>query len=58
MESFVKGEYDRVEIFYNHFKNAAVQILTNEVFLPVEPSSIEKQHFTVDYIYEPDRKKS
>ncbi len=56
MESFVKGEYDRVEIIYNHFKNAAVQILTNEVFLPVEPSSIEKTGtLPVDYIYEPDK---
>ncbi|NMC37752.1 MAG: ATP synthase F1 subunit gamma [Bacteroidales bacterium] len=56
MESFVKGEYDRVEIIYNHFKNAAVQILTNEVFLPVEPSSTEKKgNQAADYIYEPDK---
>ncbi len=56
MESFVRGEYDRVEIIYNHFKNAAVQILTNEVFLPVEPSSSEKMGTVpADYIYEPDK---
>lgn len=56
MESFVRGEYDRVEIIYNHFKNAAVQILTNEVFLPVEPSSTEKMTtLAADYIYEPDK---
>ena len=23
MESFIKGEFDRVDIIYNHFKNAA-----------------------------------
>lgn len=56
MESFVRGEYDRVEIIYNHFKNAAVQILTNEVFLPVEPSSTDKKGTVpADYIYEPDK---
>ncbi len=36
MNSFVAGEYDRVEIIYNQFKNAAVQNLTDEPFLPVE----------------------
>jgi F-type H+-transporting ATPase subunit gamma len=56
MESFVRGEYDRVEIIYNHFKNAAVQILTNEVFLPVEPPSrVKKGTAPADYIYEPDK---
>jgi F-type H+-transporting ATPase subunit gamma len=54
MKSFVRGEYDRVEIIYNHFKNAAVQILTEEQFLPVEslPPG-EKGALPVDYIYEP-----
>ncbi len=54
MKSFVKGEYDRVELIYNHFKNAAVQTLTEEQFLPVEslPSG-SKRVAPVDYIYEP-----
>ncbi|OFY67905.1 MAG: ATP synthase F1 subunit gamma [Bacteroidetes bacterium RBG_13_43_22] len=54
MKSFVKGEYDRVEIIYNHFKNAAVQIITDEQFLPLESISTGKKHAApVDYIYEP-----
>jgi len=54
MNSFVKGEYDRVEIIYNHFKNAAVQIITDEQFLPLESIPLEKTKSTpVDYIYEP-----
>jgi len=55
MTSFVKGEYDRIELIYNHFKNAAVQIMTEEKFLPVEPaaSSEEKKNILADYIYEP-----
>jgi len=55
MDSFVKGEFDKVDLIYNHFKNAAVQILTNEVFLPVNTASdAEKVKTPVDYIYEPD----
>ncbi len=56
MNSFVAGDFDRVEIIYNHFKNAAVQTLTNEVFLPVEASSADnKDSVPADYIYEPDK---
>lgn len=54
MQSFAAGEFDRVEIIYNQFKNAAVQYLTNEPFLPVEmvtPGKIRTA--PVDYIYEP-----
>lgn len=38
MQSFAGKEFDRVEIVYNQFKNAAVQRVTVEQFLPVEPS--------------------
>lgn len=57
MDGYVRGDYDRVELVYNHFKNAAVQLLTTEVFLPVEtvPEG-ENAHAPVDYIYEPDKK--
>ena len=56
MKSFVEGELDRIEIIYNHFKNAAVQQLTREVFLPVESTPVQgKTSAAVDYIYEPDK---
>jgi F-type H+-transporting ATPase subunit gamma len=56
MNSFIKGDFDRVELIYNQFKNAAVQNLTVETFLPVETASIGKKVVVpVDYIYEPDR---
>jgi F-type H+-transporting ATPase subunit gamma len=56
MRSFTLLEYDRVELIYNQFKNAAVQNLTNEVFLPVEAVSSDVLKATpVDYIYEPDQ---
>ena len=55
MDMYVKGSFDRVEFVYNQFKNAAVQNLTNEVFLPVEIASGDNENVTFqDYIYEPD----
>jgi F-type H+-transporting ATPase subunit gamma len=56
MDSFISGEFDRVELIYNQFKNAAVQNLTCESFLPVEtvpPGNVKS--VPVDYIYEPDQ---
>jgi len=54
MNSFLSGEYDRVLLVYNQFKNAAVQNLTTELFLPVETVSADaKGSVPTDYIYEP-----
>ena len=56
MKSFAAGEFDRVELVYNQFKNAAVQYLTDEVFLPVQEVSAGKlKTVPVDYIYEPTK---
>jgi len=54
MKSFVAGEFDRVELIYNQFKNAAVQNLTEEPFLPVEATPQRTAGSApADYIYEP-----
>ncbi|MDP4266659.1 MAG: ATP synthase F1 subunit gamma [Bacteroidota bacterium] len=58
MDYFVSNVYDRVEIVYNQFKNAAVQILTNEQFLPVKMVDIKEvkdKDRNADYIFEPDK---
>jgi F-type H+-transporting ATPase subunit gamma len=56
MKSFTASEFDRVELIYNQFKNAAVQNLTNEVFLPVETTPQGNAlSAPADYIYEPDK---
>lgn len=56
MDSFTSGEFDRIDIIYNQFKNAAVQNLTNEPFLPVETVPGDKNKITfIDYIYEPTK---
>lgn len=60
MEGFANGEYDRVELVYNRFKNAAVQILTTEQLLPLVPSGDEAadtSEVSVDYIIEPSKEK-
>ena len=62
MDMFARGEVDRVELLYNHFKNTAKQILTREVYLPMvnchseERSDEEsRKHPQEDYILEPSR---
>ncbi len=58
MEGFAAGEYDRVELVYNRFKNAAVQILTAEQLLPLVPAASPEPAATeVDYIIEPSKEK-
>ena len=64
----MKGEYDRVELVYNQFKNAAMQILTVEQLLPVpkpekkeeakkDTKSTDKavSQTQIDYILEPSQ---
>ena len=57
MKSFTESKYDRVEVIYNQFKNAAMQILSTEQFLPIKKtipiSGKAKQ--TSDYIFEPNK---
>jgi F-type H+-transporting ATPase subunit gamma len=57
MRGFLNGEYDRVEVVYNHFKNAAVQYLMAEQLLPVPKSEMHKENKSkqVDYILEPSQ---
>lgn len=54
MKSFASGEFDKVILYYNQFKNAAVQITQTEQFLPVIPTKGEKASKT-DYIFEPKK---
>ena len=57
MAAFEKGEFDRVEVVYNRFKNAAVQILTTEQLLPLPKSEVvvEAKASNIDYILEPNQ---
>jgi F-type H+-transporting ATPase subunit gamma len=53
--TFLNKEFDKVVVVYNQFKNAAVQVPTEEQLLPVEPSNSESKKVNVDYIYEPSQ---
>ena len=57
MDGFLKGEFDRVEVVYNRFKNAAVQFLTVEQLLPVPKAEKKKEANVaqIDYILEPSQ---
>ena len=54
MERFVDGEYDRIELVYNKFKNAATQIVMTEQFLPIVPVEGDS-NTNLDYIFEPTK---
>lgn len=52
-QKFLSGQYDRIELVYNQFKNAATQIVMTEQFLPLAPMAVTASSSNVDYIYEP-----
>jgi F-type H+-transporting ATPase subunit gamma len=52
-QKFVSGEYDKIELVYNQFKNAATQIVQVEQFLPLAPIKSDKVVSSADYIFEP-----
>ena len=54
MNLFAEGNYDKVELIYNRFKNAATQITTIEQFLPIAPMEGEVTS-NADYIFEPSK---
>jgi F-type H+-transporting ATPase subunit gamma len=55
IEDFIKGKYDTIRLVYNQFRNAAVQEVTDEIFLPVlhTPDTGDRFQQQVDYIFEP-----
>lgn len=56
MAKYAAGEYDRVVLFYNRFKNAATQVITEERYLPIQPpKAAEGAAAKADHIMEPDR---
>ena len=56
MNKFLSKEFDKIEIVYNKFKNAATQIVTSEQFLPIENNNSEDdQKDSSDYIFEPSQ---
>ena len=57
MHKFSEKEYDKDVLVYNHFKNAATQIINNEQYLPIEENNEDNNSVSGDYIFEPNRAK-
>ena len=63
MQRFADKELDKVILIYNHFKNTATQVLTNETFLPINLDAHQGEtagksvlgKMQLDYIIEPSR---
>jgi F-type H+-transporting ATPase subunit gamma len=55
LEQFANGTYDEVRLVYNKFVNAAVQIPTNEAFLPLLPTGESSSTVESEYIFEPSQ---
>ena len=54
MEKFVEGDFDKIELVYNNFKNAATQIIMTEQFLPIVPIE-DEANANLDYLFEPSK---
>ena len=57
MQLYTDEKYDEVILVYNHFKNAAPQIITKEQFLPISENTDNNVSTSGDYIFEPNREK-
>jgi F-type H+-transporting ATPase subunit gamma len=55
MDAFVDGQFDKVEIIYNEFKNAATQEVITQQFIPVVAEENEGAEVNADYIFEPSK---
>ena len=54
MNQFLEGNYDKIVLVYNHFKNAATQAVLAEQFLPIPKFETEEEK-QLDYIFEPSK---
>ncbi len=64
-DKFIAADYDKIEVVYNQFKNAATQIVQVEQFLPLASIKTDTQAngelseakpvMTGDYIFEPSK---
>lgn len=54
-KAFLNKEYDRVELVYSQFKNAATQRFVNEQYLPIPKVENQDSNKKADFIYEPSK---
>jgi F-type H+-transporting ATPase subunit gamma len=54
-EAFLAKQYDRVELVYSQFRNAATQSFVMEPYLPIPKVENTGSNRTTDFIYEPSK---
>lgn len=54
-EAFLNGEYDKVELVYSQFKNAATQIFVTEQYLPIPKVEKPAEQKETDFLFEPSK---
>lgn len=55
-QAFLNKEFDKVEIVYSQFKNAATQLIINEPYLPIPKTENDGNHKkNTDFIFEPSK---
>lgn len=54
-KAFLNKEYDRIEIIYSQFKNAATQVFVSEPYLPIPKVEQKVGGRNTDFIFEPSK---
>ncbi len=54
-EAFLNKEYDRVELVYSQFKNAATQIFVSESYLPIPKVATAEEKKQTEFLFEPSK---
>jgi F-type H+-transporting ATPase subunit gamma len=55
VKAYLNKEFDRVEIVYSEFKNAATQRFVSEQFLPIPKSQSKATTTKADFIFDPNK---
>jgi len=54
-QAFLEGTYDRVELVYSQFRNAATQVFVTEPYLPIPKVENKEGDKQTDFIFEPSK---
>ncbi|RYD95578.1 MAG: ATP synthase F1 subunit gamma [Sphingobacteriales bacterium] len=54
-EAFLNGEYDKVELVYSQFRNAATQVFVTEEYLPIPKVEKPAEQKETDFLFEPSK---
>jgi F-type H+-transporting ATPase subunit gamma len=54
-QAFLEKKYDRVEIIYSQFRNAATQVFVSEPYLPIPKVESTADNKNSDFIFEPSK---